>query len=104
MTEQARETQPERTHLAWRRTSLSLVANALLSVAVVLHRHGSTAALAVLVPILSVATFGLAVIEQRVRALSRPGFRRMRATAPLMVLVVCAVAGLGSILVLLTSH
>ena len=103
MAEQGRETQPERTHLAWRRTSLSLIASASLSIAVVVHRHGSMAAVAVLVPILAVAAFGLAVIEQRVRALSRPGFRRMRATATLMVIVVCAVAGLGSVLVVLTS-
>jgi uncharacterized membrane protein YidH (DUF202 family) len=104
MADQGRETQPERTHLAWRRTSLSLIVSALLSVAVVVHRHGSTAAVAVLVPIQAVAAFGLAVIEQRIRALSRPGFRRMRATAALIVLAVCVVAGLGSILVVLTSH
>jgi uncharacterized membrane protein YidH (DUF202 family) len=99
-----RETQPERTYFAWRRTSLSLVAAALLSVAVVVHRQGSAAAVAVLVPTLVVAAVGLGVIEHRVRVLSGPGFHRMHGTAALMALVVCVVAALGGVLVVLTSH
>jgi uncharacterized membrane protein YidH (DUF202 family) len=104
MAEPGRETQPERTHLAWRRTSLALVASALLSVAVVVHRHGSATAVGVLVAILVVAAAGLAIIEHRARVLSRPRVHRMHGTAQLMALVVCAVAALGGVLVVITSH
>jgi uncharacterized membrane protein YidH (DUF202 family) len=99
-----RETQPERTRFAWRRTSLALVTGSLLSVAVVVHRHGSPAALAVLVVVLAVAAAGLAVIERRVRTLSRPGFRRMHGSAQLIALCVSAVAALGAVLVVMTSR
>jgi uncharacterized membrane protein YidH (DUF202 family) len=98
-----RETPAERTYLAWRRTSLALVASALLSVAVVVHRQGSATAVAVLVCVLVVAAAGLAIIGHRVRVLSRPGVRRMHGTAAAIALVVCGVALLGGVLVVLTS-
>jgi uncharacterized membrane protein YidH (DUF202 family) len=97
------ESQPDRTRLAWRRTALALAATALLAVALVVHRNGTAPAVLTLVPVLVVAVAGLALVQARVRELSRPGFGRLGRSAAVLALLVAAYAGLAVALVLLST-
>jgi uncharacterized membrane protein YidH (DUF202 family) len=98
-----RETQAERTRLAWRRTSLSLIAISLLCAAVVVHRGGSLVAVALLVPVLAAAAAGMAVAERRLSELSRP-FRRVRRGPAGLALVIVIIGSIAIALIVTTAQ
>jgi Domain of unknown function (DUF202) len=93
------QSQPERTRLAWRRTALALIATTLLTIAVVVHRGGSTATIAVLGASLGVAAAGLGLAERRTRVLSSPGFGRIGRTPAILALIVTTLGALGAVII-----
>lgn len=97
------ESQPQRTRLAWRRTAASLIVGALISTALVAHRHASPVSMALLVLVLADAAAGLALIERRARDLDRPGFGRLRRSPALLALTVSTIAVLGIALIAVTG-
>jgi uncharacterized membrane protein YidH (DUF202 family) len=98
-----RESQPERTRLAWRRTSLALVATTLLTIAVVVHRGGSPATVAVLGVVLAVAATGLGLAEWRTRVLATAKVNRIGRTAAILALVVTTLGVLGAVIILMLA-
>jgi hypothetical protein len=101
--EDGRESQPERTRLAWRRTALALTATTLITIALVARRGGSVGAVALLGPILVVAASGLGLAQRRVTLLSAPGFGRVGRTPAVLALLVTALGIMGAAIVVMVA-
>ncbi len=97
------ESQPERTRLAWRRTSLALIASALLSIALVARRQATVAAIVVLLVDLAVIAAAMSATGRRIRALDRTGFGRPGRSLSVFTVLVVTTGALGALLVILSG-
>lgn len=92
--------QPERTRLAWRRTTLTLTVVGLLAVRLATSDGGSPVSVAAVSAIALLWAAFLAAAQIRVRRLARDGTATFAAPWPLIaVLAVLAVAALAVVLV-----
>jgi putative membrane protein len=101
--EDGRESQPERTRLAWRRTGLALVATTLLTIATVVRRGATTGTVALLGAILVIALSGLGLAQRRISRLSVAGFGRVGRTPAVLALLVTALGVLSAVIVVMLA-
>ncbi|WP_051794529.1 DUF202 domain-containing protein [Streptomyces sp. NRRL S-87] len=97
--------QPERTRLAWRRTTLTCTAVAVLAVKQALHAAGSPVAVAGTASIALLWVGFLAVAHRRIRALAAPRPVLLSARSALAAALVCAaLAGLTLVVILASAE
>ena len=103
MTDQP-ESQPQRTRLAWWRTSLALVTSGLLAVAVVVHRGGNVLAVLAVLALIALTFTVLRLANRRIEALDRAiasggPYERAGRTPAVLVTVVSAAALLAIVVI-----